>query len=112
MMSESTLIWVVLASGLGTLALRLWPMLWHQKSGANHLRPGLRHALAALGPAAIGALIVASLWPQLAVAQPLLPGLRLLAALAAIALTRKLAGGVAVPTLAGVLVFGALQYLA
>ncbi|MDO5653788.1 MAG: AzlD domain-containing protein [Brachymonas sp.] len=107
-----TLFWIALACGIGTFATRLWPMLWHSKGGAESLPPRLRQALAGLGPAAIGALIVASLWSQVAVAQPLLPAARILAALAAIALVRKLAGGTALPTLAGVLVFGALQYLA
>ena len=41
-----------------------------------------------------------------------MPALRLLLALATIALTRKLAGGIAVPTLVGIVVFGGLQYMA
>ena len=57
-------------------------------------------------------LIVASLWPQVAVAQPLVPTLRILAAIAAIVLVRRCTGGTALPTLAGVLLFGLLQYLA
>lgn len=85
-------------------------MLWHSKGGAG-LSPGLRRALAALGPAAIGALIVL-LWPQVAVVQPLVPTLRILAAIAAIVLVRRCTGGTALPTLAGVLVFGLPQYLA
>lgn len=111
-LQQSYVFWVALACAVGTCITRLWPMYWHSKGGAENLSPALRRALAELGPAAIGALIVASLWPQVAVAQPLLPALRILAALAAIVLVRKLTGGSAWPTLAGVLVFGLLQYLA
>ncbi len=111
-LQQSHVFWVALACAVVTFATRLWPMLWHSKGGAEALSPGLRRALAALGPSAIGALIVASLWPQVAVAQPLVPTLRILAAIAAIVLVRRCAGGTALPTLAGVLVFGLLQYLA
>ena len=106
------LFWIAMACGIGTFATRLWPMLWLSKGGANALSPRLRRALAALGPSAIGALIVSSLWPQVAVAQPVLPAVRIALAIAAILLTRKLVGGTALPTVAGVLVFGALQYWA
>lgn len=104
--------WIALACALGTLAARLGPMYWHSKGGAEALSPALRRALAGLGPAAIGALIVASLWPQAVVAQPWLPVARILLALASVAWVRRWVGGTAWPTLAGVLVYGALQYLA
>ena len=111
-LQQSHVFWIALACAVGTFGTRLWPMLWHSKGGANSLSPGLRRALAALGPAAIGALIVSSLWPQVAVAQPALPALRIALAIAAILLARKWVGSTALPTLAGVLVFGLLQYLA
>lgn len=111
-LQHSHVFWVALACAVCTLATRLWPMYWHSKGGAERLSPTLRRALAGLGPAAIGALIVASLWSQVAVAQPWLPALRIFTALAVIVIVRKWAGGTAWPTLAGVLVFGALQYLA
>lgn len=109
-MNDWTLALVIAACSLGTLAIRLWPMLWHKKNGPDALGPRMHRVLSALGPAAIAALLVASLWPQVAVAQPLWPVLRLLAALAAIVLARRLGGGVAMPTLAGVLVYGLLQW--
>lgn len=111
-LQQSHVFWVALACAIGTFALRLCPLLWHSKGGAEALPPRLRRALAALGPTAIGALIVSSLWPQVAVAQPLIPALRLLASIAAILLVRKVVGGTALPTLAGVFVYGLLQYLA
>ena len=107
-----TLLWVILACSAGTLALRLLPMLWHKKIGSDALSPSTHRALAALGPSAIGALVLTTLWPQVTVAAPALPALRLLLALATIALTRKLVGGIAVPTLVGIVVFGGLQYWA
>ena len=107
-----TLLWVILACSAGTLALRLLPMLWHKKIGSDALSPRTHRALAALGPSATGALVLTTLWPQVTVAAPAMPALRLLLALATIALTRKLAGGIAVPTLVGIVVFGGLQYMA
>lgn len=111
-LQQSHVFWIALACGIGTLTTRLWPMYWHSKGGAESLSPTLSRALAGLGPAAISALIVASLWSEVAVAQPWLPAARIAAALGSIVLVRKLVGGAAWPTLAGVLVYGALQYLA
>ena len=109
---QDTVFLLALVCGIATFGTRLLPMLWHSKGGADALPPRLRLALSALGPAAISALIVASLWSQVAVPQPWLPALRILLALSSIVLVRRLVGGSALPTLAGVLVFGALQYLA
>lgn len=111
-MNDLTLALVVAACGLGTFVIRLWPMLWHKNSEPDALGPRMHRALSALGPAAIAALLVASLWPQMAVAQPLWPALRMLAALAVIAVVRQLMRGVAIPTLAGVLAYGLLQWAA
>lgn len=109
-MNHANLWWIIFLCGLGTFLIRLWPMRWHQGRGDADMQPWLRGALQALGPAAIGALLVASLWSQWQWGQPLLPLARVLLALAAIVLARRLTGGVAVPTLAGILVYGAISY--
>lgn len=111
-MNVNSLWWVILLCGAGTFLLRLLPMRWQQRNGDADLQPRLRGALQALGPAAIGALLVVSLWPQLqaGLTSPL-PVLRLTAGVAAILLTRKVAGGVAIPTLAGVLAYGICAWL-
>ena len=109
-MNASGLWWVVLLCGLGTFFLRLWPMRWHQGRGDEAMQPWLRGALQALGPAAIGALLVASLWSQWRWGQPAWPLMRVVLSLLGIVLVRRVAGGVALPTLAGVLVYGGLSY--
>ena len=109
-MNASGLWWVVLLCGLGTFFLRLWPMRWHQGRGDEAMQPWLRGALQALGPAAIGALLVASLWSQWRWGQPAWPLMRVVLSLLAIVLARRVAGGVALPTLAGILAYGGLSY--
>lgn len=100
---------LILICGIGTYLLRWLPLRWQQGGAYERLHPRLRLALAALGPAAIVALLIASLWPSIThgtlSAQLVLTG-----ALAAIALTRALCGGIALPTLGGVLVYGLGQW--
>ena len=107
---QDTVFWLALVCGIATFGTRLLPMLWHSKGGADALPPRLRLALSALGPAAISALIVASLWSQWQWGQPAWPLLRVVLSLLAIVLVRRIAGGVALPTLAGILAYGGLSY--
>ena len=109
-MNASDLWWVVLLCGAGTFLIRLWPMRWHQGRGDEAMQPWLRGALQALGPAAIGSLLVASLWSQWQWGQPVWQLARVLLGLLAIVLARRVAGGVALPTLAGILAYGGLSY--
>jgi len=53
---------------------------------------------------------VAALWPQWSWGEPLWQVARLLLAISAMLLARRIAGGVAMPTLAGVLAFGLLSW--
>lgn len=87
-------------------------MVWQSKGGVSKLPPRVQQALAALGPSAIGALVVASLGSQLAVEQPLQPALQNMVALGVIFAVRKWRGGTALPVFAGVVVFGLMQHLA
>lgn len=62
-MKTSTLLWVVLFSGLGTFLIRLIPMIWQERGAITTSRNGrLRRGLDAIGPAAIVALLVVSIW--------------------------------------------------
>lgn len=111
-MKTGTLFLVALACAAGVFSTRFLPMIWHSKGDEGKLPFRLRQALAALGPSAIGALVVAALGSQLAVEQPLQPALQSAVALATIFVVRKWrGGGTALPVFAGVLVFGLLQYL-
>ena len=83
-----------------------------QKNRQRRSKPPHPPRTGSAGPISHCALVLTTLWPQVTVAAPALPALRLLLALATIALTRKLVGGIAVPTLVGIVVFGGLQYWA
>ena len=87
MQHADSLWWVILLCGAGTFLLRLLPMRWMQRSqqGGQTLPPRLMGALQALGPAAIGALLVAALWPQWSWGEPLWQVARLLLAISALA---------------------------
>ena len=65
-MSTGWLIVIVLASGVGTLLLRLLPMLWQEKGMKEAWRQGARRrALDAIGPSAMVALLGVSFWSML-----------------------------------------------
>ena len=103
--------WMILLCGLGTFVIRLWPMRWQQQQGDRGMPAWLRGALQALGPAAIGSLLIVSLLPSLLSGEIFTPLLRIIMGIAAIIMARKWIGGVAVPTLVGVLVYGLIAYL-
>ena len=91
---------IIVLAGLGTYLLRLGPML-----GAHRLArlgPRAQAALAALGPAAIAALLATSIGPQAISGDPAQTE-PLILALGAIIGARQVFGGIAAPTLAGVL---------
>ena len=90
MQHADSLWWVILLCGAGTFLLRLLPMRWMQRSqqGGQTPPPRLMGALQALGPAAIGALLVAALWPHWSWGEPLWQVARLLLAISAMLLAR------------------------
>ncbi|NYT77334.1 AzlD domain-containing protein [Alcaligenaceae bacterium] len=108
-MNTSTLLWVVLFSGVGTFLIRLIPMIWQDRGSMNTARHGrLRRALDAIGPAAIVALLVVSFWDLVNVREdvvatvvPVVAGV--LGVVAGKAWLKTIAWG----TLAGVLAYGA-----
>lgn len=104
------LIWIIAACSIGTFAVRFVPMWWRQNHQDQHIPQALERGLAALGYAAIVALVVASAWPQFAVAQPLLPVGRAVVAFIAIGVAHFIKKSIILSTTVGVLVFGLLQY--
>lgn len=104
------LFWIILASSAGTFAIRFIPMWWRQKYQAQVIPKRLERGLAALGYAAIVALVVVSSWSQIAVAQPFIPILRVIVAIVAIGVAHYVQKSVILSTTVGVVVFGLLQY--
>lgn len=105
--------WIVLLSGLGTFALRWLP--WRQarrradrRVGRPHAAGWVERALVGVGPAAITALLLVSLWGlvQGAEAPAWSPVLAAVGGLATVALVRRIVGGMAWPTLLGALAYG------
>jgi len=109
---------VVIACGAGTFLLR-WLPIWHLRrrqtvpdagQTARHGRARVQRFLAGIGPAALSALLLVSVWPFFRDAsQP--P--RLFAAAAALIVVyvgKRLTRSVAGSTLAGALTYGALMH--
>lgn len=110
----STAAWIVLLSGVGTFALRWLP--WRRAMRPR--RPGahwrgqelLQRALGGVGPAAVAALLLVSLWGLVQAQDPAWrPVLAGLGGLLAVAGVRRLLGGMAWPTLLGALCYGGLM---
>jgi branched-subunit amino acid transport protein AzlD len=106
-----TLLLTVLACGLGTFLLRALPFWWGLRQGAERSR-FIRRGSAAIGPAAIAALLVAAvfplLWPDASPTRALPAAL----ALGAVVLVHRLRGGLAGPTLLGTAAYALVLWLA
>lgn len=109
-----TQVWlIVLLSGLGTFALR-WLPLWRARCqpGEALASHRMRRWLSGVGPAAIVALLVVSLWGGLQADPRWGRILATVLALAVVAIVHRLRrGGVALPTLLGALVYGLMVAL-
>ncbi|XOZ32772.1 AzlD domain-containing protein [Halomonadaceae bacterium KBTZ08] len=101
---------VVLLAGAMTFLLRWLPFRF-QGSDRKPLPIVAQKCLRAIGPAAITALLTVSLLPMVATAPFGRKGLAACVALLCMALAKRSLGGVAIPTLLGALVFGALHYV-
>lgn len=110
--------WIVLLSGAGTFLLRWLPLRQALRASraASPSRQStsarlLQALLAGVGAAAIGALLVVSLWGVMAL--PAWHAGRMIAcaaALTVVAVLHRWVRTTAVPTLAGALVYGALTH--
>lgn len=109
-MSELTLI--IILSGAGTFLLRLLP-IWQsrRKPQATASSGRLRAFLRGIGPAAMTALLVVSLWPMVGGDAQAGQALVTLAALTIIFIVKRWFSGIALPTLTGALVYGLLMHL-
>jgi branched-subunit amino acid transport protein AzlD len=106
--------WIILACGIGTFLLRWLPFRHarrqHRAESAGSNRMG--RWLAGVGPAAISALLMVSVWGVIAPAFAPSQLSRTALALAVVVLVRLVArGGVVLPTLCGALVYGVLGAL-
>lgn len=103
------LLLTVLACGLGTFLLRALPFWWGLRQGAARSRL-IQRGSAAIGPAAIAALLVAAifplLWPQAGPTRAIPAAL----ALGAVVWVHRLRGGLAGPTLLGTAVYALLLW--
>lgn len=97
----------ILACGLGTFLLRYLPLVLQDRRTGTDVAPGGMAArwLRAVGPAAITALLVASVWPYLADEDAPTRQVAALLALATVYCVKRWRGGIALPTLAGAAVF-------
>jgi hypothetical protein len=106
-MSTGWLIVIVLASGVGTLLLRLLPMLWQEKGMKEAWRQGARRrALDAIGPSAMVALLGVSFWSMLQPAPTVQSLAPIVAGVLGVLVGRKLLHSIAGATLAGVAAYG------
>lgn len=105
----SELILIILLSGAGTFLLRFLP-IWRsrRKSGRASASPRLRAFLQGIGPAAMTALLVVSLWPMVQGSDRGVQGVITLVALTVIYLIKRWQSGIALPTLTGALTYGVL----
>ncbi|MFT0548286.1 AzlD domain-containing protein [Allopusillimonas ginsengisoli] len=108
-MKTSTLLWVVLFSGLGTFLIRLIPMIWQESGVINTTNQSrLRRALDAIGPAAIVALLVVSFWGLVDIREDAVASAApLVAGVLGVVAGKKWLKTIAWGTLAGVLAYGA-----
>ncbi|HLR77973.1 MAG TPA: AzlD domain-containing protein [Burkholderiaceae bacterium] len=109
-MSELTLI--IILSGAGTFLLRFLP-IWRarRRSGTTTTSGRVRAFLQGIGPAAMTALLVVSLWSLMRDTGTPVQALATAAALAVIYLLKRWFSGIALPTLAGALCYGMLAHL-
>lgn len=109
MMTSVTVI--VLLCGLGTFLLRFFPIWKAQRNQQSHQASGrVQRFLRGIGPAAITALLVVSLLPIFTATGPSANKFAPVAGLVSIYLTKRWLGGIAGPTLAGAVVYGALSH--
>jgi len=107
--SDTSLLWIAVLSGVGTFLVRFLPMAWHMRNSARRQPRGAwRRGMDAIGPAAIVALLTVSLWGLVNGAAPMRSMLAVAAGLLGVWLGRRYVGSIAWATLAGVLAYGAM----
>jgi branched-subunit amino acid transport protein AzlD len=108
--SDTTLI--ILLCGAGTFLLRFLPIWQTRRAVATaHSSKRVQRLLQGIGPAAIMALLIISLWPTLVTDFHLAKAISALVALMLIAVLKRARGGIALPTLGGALGYGILMQI-
>ncbi len=102
---------IVLLCGAGTFLLRFLP-IWkaRRKSDAPATSGRLHRLFQGVGPAAITALLVVSLWPTLVTNFHPTSALATCLALLSILVIKRLCGGIAGPTLVGAIFYGLFMH--
>jgi len=108
----------VIACGVGTFLLRFLP-IWRIRhrthaphtSGPAHVRKSVQRFFAEIGPAALSALLLVSLWPFFGDAHGMARMVCALVALAVVYVGKHLTRSLAAPTLLGAATYGVLMYL-
>lgn len=108
-MTEGLLL-IIVACGVGTFLMRLLPLYWRPPPAPSPAARALRRMLEALGPAAIAALLVVSLWPYVGRGSGTFGAASALAGLAGVAVARWWWGGLARPTLFGLVCHGLVRW--
>ncbi|HLU15282.1 MAG TPA: AzlD domain-containing protein [Burkholderiaceae bacterium] len=109
-MSELTLI--IILAGAGTFLLRFLP-IWQarRRPAATRTSGRVQAFLQGIGPAAMTALLVVSLWPLMVHNEHIGQTLATIAALTIIYAVKRWFSGIALPTLAGALCYGIFMHL-
>lgn len=100
---------LIVAAGFGTFLLRYIPMRGARKYVLNNSRIGsLQRFLQGVGPAAITALLIASLWPDFSSAQY---GRQIsaLTAVLALIIVKRITGGLVAPIFISAIVYGLVR---
>lgn len=105
----STLHLTILLAGIVTFLLRWLPVMHHSAPRRN-LPGSVRQLLAAIGPAALAALLTISLFPML-FDSPFAPqGWNIYVSLLVIILCKNFFSGIAIPTVLGTFFYGICTY--
>lgn len=106
---------VVLLCGVGTFLLRFIPIWRSRSQQAKNIQPNASSALhrffQGIGPAAITALLLVSLWPFFVTSGSWQKPLSAVIALFVIFVTKRITRGLAGPTLLGSAVYGLFVHL-
>ena len=96
--------------GVLTFLMRWLPLRHPPQRSRSARGHAVWSMLGALGPAAITALLVVSVWPSSAQLADAPTWIALAAGLGTVGLVKRFAGGIALPTLLAALVYGACRY--
>lgn len=103
---------LVVLCGIGTFLIRYLP-IWKTRSNTSQSssQGRLTRFFQGIGPAAITALVIVSLWPTFAPVFRADAATATVLALMGIVLTKRMTSGIALPTLVGAVLYGLVMHL-